>query len=148
MTAGVEPGLVVVEETGAGKFAERVRAGRHELAADEPVEAGGTDTGPGPYDYLLAALGTCTAMTIRSYAERHGWPLEHVAVRLRHDRIHAEDCRDCETKTGRVDRIERTIHLAGALDDTQRARLFEMADRCPVHRTLTSEIKIVTRSEP
>ena len=135
---------VVVAETGAGRFSEEIAVGRHRLAADEPVEAGGDDSGPGPYDYLLSALGACTAMTLRLYAERKGLPLERTIVRLRHDKIHAEDCADCETKVGLLDRIERSIELQGGLDEAQRRRLLEIADKCPVHRTLTSEVKIVT----
>jgi len=126
-------------------FATYVTAGGHALRADEPVAAGGTDSGPGPYDLLLAALGACTGMTLRLYADRKGWPLERVEVKLHHDRIHAADCADCETRVGLVDRIEREITLHGPLGDEQRARLLEIADKCPVHRTLTSEIRIETR---
>jgi uncharacterized OsmC-like protein/pimeloyl-ACP methyl ester carboxylesterase len=143
--AALPPGVVFVEETGTGRFAERVRVGRHVLAADEPIASGGTDTGPGPFDYLLAALGACTAMTIRLYAEREAWPLERVAVRLAHEKIHAADCAECETREGKIDRIERTLELDGALADEQRAKLLEIADKCPVHRTLTSEVSIRTR---
>jgi putative redox protein len=132
-------------ETGERGFASYVTAGGHALRADEPVAAGGTDSGPGPYDLLLAALGTCTGMTLRLYADRKGWPLERVEVKLHHDRIHAADCADCETRVGLVDRIEREITLHGPLDGDQRARLLEIADKCPVHRTLTSEIRIETR---
>jgi putative redox protein len=140
----LEPGLVEVAETREGTFTERVRVGRHVLRADEPAASGGTDTGPGPYDYLLAGLGACTAMTLRLYADRKSWPLAKVTVRLRHGRIHAQDCADCETKEGLVDHIERAIMVEGPLDEAQRARLLEIADKCPVHRTLTSEIKIAT----
>jgi putative redox protein len=138
-----EPG-VVVRETGQGRFQQEVRVGAHRLIADEPVSAGGLDSGPGPYDLLLAALGTCTSMTLRLYAEHKRLPLEHVTVRLSHAKIHAADCEACETKEGKIDRIDRAITLAGALDDGQRARLLEIADKCPVHRTLTSEIEIRT----
>ncbi len=138
-------GEVVVAETREGKFTQTVAIGRHRLAADEPVEAGGNDSGPGPYDYLLAGLGACTAMTLRLYAERKAWPLERVTVRLRHAKIHAEDCANCETKEGKIDRIERAIEVQGALDAEQRRRLLEIADKCPVHRTLESEVSIVTR---
>ncbi len=140
------PGAVVVRETGAGRFAQEIAAGPHALRADEPVEYGGDDSGPGPYDLLLAALGACTSMTVRMYAERKGWPLERVSVTLSHDKIHAEDCADCETREGRVDRIVRRLALAGDLDGAQRARLFEIADKCPVHRTLASEVSIVTEA--
>jgi putative redox protein len=142
--AELPPGEVLVEETGAGRFAERVRVGRHVLAADEPVSVGGTDTGPGPYDYLLAGLGACTAMTLRLYADRKQWPLARVSVRLRHAKIHAADCAECETREGAIDRIERSIELAGELGEEQRAKLLEIADKCPVHRTLESEIAIRT----
>src|SRR5207302_3747637 len=125
-------------------FAQEVIAGSHRITSDEPVAAGGTDTGPSPYDLLLAALGSCTSMTVAMYARRKAWPLREVTVRLRHSRIHAEDCADCETKQGMLDRIEREIALSGALSDEQRAKLLEIADRCPVHRTLTSEISIRT----
>ncbi|MEA2906919.1 MAG: hypothetical protein QOI12_4306 [Alphaproteobacteria bacterium] len=138
---------VVVRETGEGRFQQEITAGRHRLLADEPVAAGGLDSGPGPYDLLLASLGACTSMTLRLYAEHKGLPLDQVTVRLRHGRIHAADCADCETKQGMIDRIERTITLAGHLDGSQRARLLEIADKCPVHRTLTSEIEIRTREQ-
>ena len=136
---------VLVRETGLGKFAQEIRTGRHMMVADEPVEVGGGGTGPGPYEFLLAALGSCTSMTIRMYAARKNWPLQRVSVLLRHSRVHAQDCADCETKVGLVDRIERDITLEGQLTDEQRARLMEIADKCPVHRTLTSEISIKTR---
>jgi len=138
------PREVVVRGSAAG-FAQEIVVGAHRLAADEPTSVGGTDTGPNPYDLLLASLGSCTSMTVALYARRKGWPLEGVTVRLRHSRIHAADCADCETREGMIDRIERDIELAGALTDEQRARLLEIADRCPVHRTLVSEIDIRTR---
>ena len=140
-----EGGEVLVAETGQGRFQQVVRVGRHELRADEPTSFGGDDTGPGPYDNLLAGLGACTSMTVRVYAERKGLPLERVAVRLSHDTIHAQDCEDCETKEGKLDEITRIVELSGALDDSQRQRLIEIAGKCPVHKTLTSEIKIRTR---
>jgi putative redox protein len=138
------PGVVIVEGAD-GPFGQIVRSGRHALRADEPVESGGSDTGPGPYAYLLAALGTCTAMTLRLYARQKKWPLTDVKVRLTHDRIHATDCTECETKEGRIDRIEKVIELIGPLDDGQRQRLLQIAERCPVHRTLVSEIVIRSR---
>jgi len=141
----VEPGWIEVVESGVGKFVEHLLDGRHRLVADEPVAAGGNDLGPGPYELLLMALGACTTMTLRVYADRKGWSLRHTSVRLRHSKIHAEDCADCETQHGMLDRIERVIHLEGSLDEAQRKRLLEIADMCPVHRTLTSEIKIYTR---
>jgi putative redox protein len=141
-------GTVVVQEAGEGKFAQHVAAGPHQLRADEPLSVGGEDSGPGPYDLVMAGLGACTSMTLRLYAERKGWPLERVTVTLSHDKIHAEDCADCETKSGRLDRIDRRLLVEGALDDEQRARLLEIADKCPVHRTLESEVVVTTGLEP
>ena len=138
-------GEVVVAETREGKFTQTIAAGPHRMRADEPVASGGDDTGPSPYDLLLAALGACTAMTVRLYADLKQLPLERVRVRLRHAKIHAQDCADCETKEGKIDRIEREISLQGALDETQRAKLMEIADKCPLHRTLNSELSIVSR---
>ena len=138
-------GVVIVEDSDAGPLAETIRSGVHMLRADEPVASGGNDTGPNPYDYLLAALGSCTAMTLRMYARLKKWPLYKVTVRLKHEKIHATDCAECETKEGKIDRIERLIELDGPLSDEQRQRLLEIANRCPVHRTLTSEIHIPTR---
>jgi len=140
--AAAPPGEVSVQEKGSGKFTQDVVAGRHRLIADEPRDFGGNDEGPGPYDYLLAGLGACTSMTIRLYAERKSWPLERVAVTLSHDKIHAEDCAHCETKAGRLDRMTRKIKLEGPLDETQRQKLLEIADKCPVHRTLESEVLV------
>jgi putative redox protein len=140
-----EEGEVVVAETGQGRFAQLVRAGHHELRADEPASVpGGLDTGPSPYDYLLAGLGACTSMTLRLYAERKDLPLDRVAVRLRQDKIHPKDCADCETREGKLDQIERTLEISGPLDAFTRQRLLEIAGKCPVHRTLTSEVKIRT----
>jgi uncharacterized OsmC-like protein len=136
----------VIVRGGAAGFAQEIQIGPHGLKGDEPVAFGGTDTGPSPYDFLLASLGTCTSMTISLYARRKGWPLESVTVSLHHSKIHAADCADCETREGKIDRIEREIQLTGALTTEQRAKLMEMASLCPVHRTLTSEINIVTRA--
>ena len=138
-------GKVVVRETREGKLTQLVAAGRHVFRADEPVSAGGLDSGPSPYDLLAAALGACTAMTVRLYADLKRLPLERVEVELAHDKIHAADCADCETREGKVDRIERVIRLTGALDDAQRAKLLEIANKCPVHRTLHAEVSIPTR---
>jgi putative redox protein len=135
---------VVVKGSGSG-FAQEISDGRHLLRADEPLAAGGTDLGPGPYELLLAALGVCTSMTLAMYARRKGWKLDGITVRLRHSRIYASDCADCETREGMLDRIEREIELAGSLDKDQRQKLLEIADKCPVHRTLKSEIDIRTR---
>jgi putative redox protein len=134
-------GTRVVVTTGEGLRTE-VEAGGHTVVADEPENLGGTDNGPTPYDYLLAALGGCTAMTLRMYADRKGWPLESVTVRLSQDRIHAKDCGECETEEGRIDRIGREIELGGPLDEKQRRRLMEVADMCPVHRTLKREVLV------
>jgi putative redox protein len=139
-----EPGHVIVHGTAAG-FAQEVEIGSHEVYADEPVSFGGNDSGPSPYDLLLAALGSCTSMTIGFYARKRRWPLEKITVSLRHSRIHAADCEECETKEGKIDRIELDIQLTGSLTDEQRAKLIEMAGKCPVHQTLTSEINIKTR---
>jgi putative redox protein len=143
-TMGEDKRSVVVSETREGKFQQSVNIGPHHFLADEPVAAGGLDTGPSPYEWLIAGLGACTAMTLRLYADLKKLPLERVTVTLSHAKIHAEDCATCETKEGMLDRIERTITLEGPLDAAQRARLLEIADRCPVHRTLTSEIDIRT----
>ena len=134
---------VVVQGSAAG-FSQEIVAGSHQLKGDEPMSEGGTDTGPSPYDLLLAALGSCTSMTVAMYARRKGWPLDRVTVHLRHGKIHAEDCADCETREGMLDQIERDIRFSGSLSADQRAKLLEIADKCPVHRTLTSEIKIRT----
>lgn len=133
---------VDVRESLLGRYAQTVTAGRHTLVADEPVAVGGGDTGPGPYDYLLIALGACTSMTLRMYAAQKQWPLVRVHVRLAHRKVHAADCADCATREGKIDEITREIFIEGPLSDEQRARLLEIANRCPVHRTLTSEIKI------
>ena len=138
-------GTVIVQGKATG-FAQEIVAGPHRLSGDEPVSAGGTGTGLSPYDLLLAALGSCTSMTLGLYARRKGWPLEEVRVSLRHSKIHAEDCAECETREGMLDRIECDIHMTGPLSAEQRSKLLEIADKCPVHRTLTSEIDIRTRA--
>jgi len=131
----------VVTKTGDG-FRTEITAGRHRLVGDEPEAAGGTDAGPSPYDLLLSALGTCTGMTLRMYADEKDWPLEEASVRLTHEKVHAEDCEHCETDNGTVERIERDIELTGDLSAEQRERLLEIANKCPVHRTLHSEIEV------
>ena len=126
-------------------FAQQIAAGRHRLAGDEPESVGGSDTGPSPYDLLLAALGSCTSMTVGMYARKKNWPLERVTVWLRHSKIYAVDCSECEMKEGILDRIERDVRFDGPLTAEQRSRLLEIANKCPVHRTLTSEINILTK---
>jgi uncharacterized OsmC-like protein len=136
-----KPADVVVRGNASG-FLQEVVSGKHNLRADEPVSAGGSDAAPGPYDYLLIALGVCTSMTVGLYARRKQWPLENITVSLRHSRIHAKDCEECETKEGMLDRIDTEIELTGSLTAEQRAKLMEIAAKCPVHRTLKSEINI------
>jgi len=140
-TDGAE-GRVAVSETGVGKFQQSITAAGHIFLADEPVKVGGLGSGPGPYDLLLAALGACTAMTLRMYADLKALPLERVSVRLSHSRIHAADCESCETKEGMLDRIDKDITVTGRLDENDRAKLLEIAEKCPVNRTLKSEIDI------
>ncbi|MBB3602284.1 putative redox protein [Mycolicibacterium sp. BK556] len=142
-TSTTGEGIVTVAETGTGTYTQQITAGQHQLFADEPRPIG-DDAGPTPYDLLLAGLGACTSMTVRMYANKKGWPLERVEVRLRHTRIHAEDCAECETEKGMISHIDRSITLVGDLDDDQRERLMAIAERCPVHQTLTSEINIST----
>jgi putative redox protein len=136
-------GAVTVSEAGPGTYTQQITAGHHRLVADEPRPIG-DDAGPNPYDLVLAGLGACTSMTLRMYADRKGWPLDSISVTLRHSRIHAEDCAHCETTKGWIGHIDREIELTGALDDSQRQRLLQIADQCPVHQTLTSEIDIST----
>ena len=136
-------GNVVVVRNEEG-FRTDVLAGGFALVADEPPQAGGTDAGPTPYDYLVAGLGACTVMTLRMYAERKGWPLGTVTARLRHEKVHAQDCAACETEEGKIDRIERELEITGDLDEDQRQRLLDIADRCPVHRTLENEVHVET----
>ena len=136
-----KPADVVVRGDATG-FLQEVVSGNHHLRADEPISVGGTDAAPGPYDYLLIALGVCTSMTVGLYARRKQFPLENITVSLRHARIHAQDCEDCETKEGMLDRIDTYLELTGPLTAEQRAKLIEIAGKCPVHRTLKSEIDI------
>lgn len=135
------PADVIVRGT-ATAFLQEVIAGTHRLRGDEPVDVGGTGAAPGPYDYLLIALGTCTSMTVGLYARRKQWPLENIIVSLRHSRIHAKDCEECETKEGLLDRLSMDIELTGPISREQHAKLMEIAAKCPVHRTLKSEIDI------
>ena len=146
--ADARPFTVEVEETLQGRYQNATHAGRHAWLADEPAAAGGGDTGPGPYEYLLMALGACTSITLRMYADLKRMPLQRVRVRLSHRKVHAQDCADCATKEGKIDEIEREIVLEGALSEEQRARLLEIANKCPVHRTLTSEIKVRSKLAP
>ncbi len=142
---GAPEGIVRVSEADPAGFLQDVAVGpRHHLLADEPAAYGGTDAGPGPYQLLSAGLGACTSMTVRMYARRKGWPLEHVAVDISHDKIHAQDCADCPDKTAKIDVFQRVIRLDGPLDADQRARLLAIADRCPVHRTLEGTIRVET----
>jgi uncharacterized OsmC-like protein len=142
------PGMVVVSETGRGQFQQEIISGPHHLVADEPENVGGLGSGPGPYELLLAALGACTSMTLRLYADRKQFPLTRTQVRLRHERIYATDCAECETKAGMIDRIACVITLEGDLNDEQRALLMQIAEKCPVHRTLKSEVDIRTVENP
>jgi uncharacterized OsmC-like protein len=136
----------IVVRGDAENFEQEITAGKHGLVADEPVSAGGGDAGPDPYDYLLASLGVCTSMTVGLYARRKQFPLKNIKVSLWHSRIYAEDCEECETKEGMLDRIDVEIDLTGPLSTEQHAKLMEIAAKCPVHRTLTSEINIRLRS--
>ena len=142
---GATPPDVIVRGNAEG-FLQEVVSGTHRLRADEPVSYGGGDVAPGPYDYLLIALGTCTSMTIGLYARRKNMPLEDITVSLHHARIHGKDCEDCDTKQGMIDRIDLNIELRGPLNSEQRAKLMEIAAKCPVHRTLKGEINIRLRS--
>ncbi len=137
------PGPTQVVVSSDSGLAQEIISGNHRWRADEPAPIG-ADSGPSPYELLLASLGACTSMTLQLYAQRKGWELRHVTVRLQHYRIHAEDCMDCETKEGFLDRIDREIQLSGNIDEAQKRRLLEIAERCPVHQTLKSEINIRT----
>lgn len=139
-----EPRSVVVLGPTSG-FRTEVDVGGHHLVVDEPVPVGGTDAGPSPYEMLLAALGACTAMTLRLYADRRKWPLERVRVSLQHHKVHAQDCADCDRKPAKMDVVDRVVFLDGALSDEQRAKLLEIAERCPVHQTLQSKIHVNTK---
>lgn len=140
-------GLVTVRGSADG-FVQEISAGRHQLRSDEPVSAGGTDSGPTPYDLLLSALGACTSMTVGMYARRKQWPLTRVTVHLTHARVHASDCAVCETEQAMLTVIDREVEFEGALSEEQRARLLGIANRCPVHLTLTSKIEVRTTLRP
>jgi putative redox protein len=137
--------IVSVRETRVGKFQQEIAIGPHRLIADEPASVGGMDSGPTPYDLLLAGLGACTAMTVRMYADLKQLPLDRVSVALRHEKIYATDCANCETREGKIDRVERVITLEGALDAAAKQKLLEIAEKCPVHRTLHAEVSVPTR---
>lgn len=144
----VHPGhgtVIAQERPGAPPYAVDILAHRHHLTADEPREVGGGDLGPDPYELLSSALAACTAMTIRMYARRKGWELGPVRVAVRHGKVHAADCADCETRTGKIDRFERVIEFGPGLSPEQRGKLLEIADKCPVHRTLHAEVEVLTR---
>lgn len=135
---------VIVRNATNGRFAQEIMIGQHTLIADEPITNGGNDLGPSPYDLLLAALGTCTAMTLRMYADLNHIPLQQAIVKLTHEKIYAKDCENCENNNAKIDHINRYIELQGNLDAEQRKKLLEIANKCPVHRTLTSNISITT----
>lgn len=135
----------VVTRTGDDGFITMVRAGQHKFLSDEPEAVGGQDLGPTPYDLLVAALGTCTGMTLRIYADRKKWPLEEIRVHLQHNKLHAEDCDHCDEKNAKLDRIEREIEVIGDLDDKQRQKLLEIANKCPVHKTLHNRIEVISK---
>jgi putative redox protein len=139
---------VVYVDSAGTPYLEDISVGEHRLQADEPNEAGGTDAGPGPYEFMLAALGTCTCISVRMYAERKQWPLEAVQIALRHANVHADDCAACDTELRTIDQIEMEISLTGNLSEGQQRRLLEIARRCPVHRTLISTVQIQTRAVP
>src|SRR5215475_6313383 len=138
----IVPGSIIVASTGTGPFEQVLLNGRHALRADEPAAIGGGDVGPSPYEFLLMALGSCTSMTVNMYAARKKWALDQVVVRLRHERVYADDCVNCEDPKSKIDRIWCSIQLAGELDEVQRNRLIEISKQCPVHRTLTNRIDI------
>jgi putative redox protein len=144
---GTKPADVIVRGNASG-FLQEIVSGAHQLRADEPIDVGGGDAAPGPYDYVLVGLGACTSMTVGLYARTKKWPLENISVSLRHSRIHAKDCAECETKEGMLDRIDVEIGLSGALTPEQRAKLMDVAAKCPVHRTIKSEINIRLRTAP
>lgn len=136
---------VVVSESGAGLFSQEIKIGSHHLTADEPVNVGGKDLGPSPYDFLMVSLGTCTSMTVRMYAKLKAIPLEKITVHLTHDKIYDEDCKHCENENSKIDHINVVLELAGNLTPEQSAKLLAIANQCPVHRTLTSKIVINTQ---
>jgi putative redox protein len=147
LTQGEVPMNVSVESA-SPEFLENIFAGGHKLQADEPLSAGGQDLAPSPYELLLAALGACKAITVRMYAKRKGWPLQGVQLKLSHGKVHATDCADCERAGSMIDQIDVELNLLGELSTEQRRTLLAIAEKCPVHRTLTSKVQIRTRAEP
>lgn len=145
MTNNTNHTEVIVQESGAGKFTQEITVGKHTLTADEPIASGGNDAGPSPYDFILIGLGACTSMTLRMYAELKKIPLKKVIVKLTYNKIHAQDCLNCDNSNSRIDHIDRVIELQGKLSQEQRMKLLEIANKCPVHRTLTSKIVISTQ---
>ncbi|HZJ55976.1 MAG TPA: OsmC family protein [Myxococcaceae bacterium] len=139
-----EPRRVEVSGPATG-FRTEVEVGGHRLVVDEPIAVGGVDAGPTPYEMLLAGLGACTAMTLRLYADRRKWPLERARISLQHRKVHAQDCVDCVTKPAKMDVVDRVITLEGALTEEQRAKLLEIAERCPVQQTLGGKIQVNTK---
>jgi putative redox protein len=146
-TEAAPEGVVRVSEADAEGFLQDVAAGKHQMKADEPEDHGGTDLGPSPYQFVSAGLGTCTSMTVRMYARRKGWPLEHVEVDVSHDKVHAKDCEDCEDKSAKIDVFRRVLRFKGDLSEEQREKLKEIAGKCPVHRTLEGKIRVETELE-
>ena len=144
LQSSLSEGQVIVTEAGQGRFAQALLDGRHTVIADEPAAVGGGDLGPSPYAFLLMSLGACTSVTVRMYADRKGWPLERITVRLGHSRVHVNDCADCEKPAAYLDRIERVLEFSGGLDETQRERLKQIAESCPIHKTLSHGIQIHT----
>ncbi len=138
----------VLVKAGPKGLNQQIEAGGHRLLADEPLDGGGTDTGPNPYDLLLAALGSCSSITLRLYADNKGWELRGVEIKLRHEKVHLKDCKDCESPNSKIDFIHREIKLIGNLSEEQRQRLLEISDRCPVARTLQSEVRIESKLVP
>ena len=136
---------VIACESSAGRYALDLAAGPHQLTASEPADVGGADTGPTPYELLAAALAACTTLTLRMYTDRKGWQLGRLTVAVRYSRVHAEDCAGCETRATHLDRFERVIEVAGAIPPEQQAKLLEIADKCPVHRTLHGPVEVTTR---
>jgi putative redox protein len=134
-----------VRETGTGSFQQEIISGGHHMLADEPVDVGGSDSGPSPYDFLSAALGACTSMTLRMYASRKGLKIGRISVDVSHGKVHAQDCAECEGREGRIDRFKRRITIEGGVPQEIEARIVEIADKCPVHRTLEASSVIVTQ---